>query len=134
SMTYSYNSSTGQITFNADVASGLTVCAWSYADQNVTGMQVKMFSTRQGMTSQTKYLMQGTLDQIQDVIPFSEGRLLGYNFTLTNESGASYINYGTIQPGWIGTVMTAVEFSSRIPQRRLALRSELDGFLRADNN
>lgn len=135
STTYTYNSGNGQITFDSDVAAGLTVVAWSYTDQNVAGMQVKMYSTRHGITSDTKYLMQGTLDQTQDMILTSEGRLLGYDaFTLLNESSASYAKFSVIQPGWIGTTMSAVEFSSRIPQRRLALKSELNGFLRADLN
>ena len=133
---YTYNAATGVLTFKEDVAADVNVMAWSYADQEQAGYQVKMFSTLQAFTpGVTKYLMQGTLTAKQDMIPFMEGELQGYDsWNLTTTSGLSYQDFIFTQPGWAGKQMQAVEFSSRKPQRRLALRSDLDGFLSKDAN
>lgn len=135
---YTYNAATGALTFGNEVTvtPDVTVMAWSYADQNVTGKQVRMYHTLQAfVTGVNRYPLQGTLGAVQDVLPFMEGELLGYtSWTLTAQGGIYYQNFTYTQPGWANQQMQSIEFSSRIPQRRLVLRNELDGFLQADKN
>lgn len=135
---YTYNSSTGILTFGNEVTvtPDVNVMAWSYADQVVAGKQVKMYHTLQTFVlGVMRYPLQGTLGAVQDVLPFMEGELLGYSsWTLLQQGGIYYQNFTYTQDGWAGRQMQSIEFSSRTPQRRLVLRSELDGFLRASNN
>lgn len=134
SSAYNY-AQNGTLVFNSPVAAQSLVTAWSYADAEEQGKQVRMYGTTATITQTTDYLLQGTLDEVQDMVLFSGGNFLDYaSFGLDNRDGFSYAKFGAPQTGLIGSMLNAVEFSSRTPRLRMVLREELNDFLRKELN
>ncbi len=135
STAWTYNAQSGQLVFSSALAANMEVTAWSYRDQDEVGKQVRMYASSSVMTSNTRYLLKGALDEVQDMVLFSNGRSLSYStFQLSNQNNFSYALFNNAQQALIGTTLNSVEFSTRTPRTRLVLRDELGGYLRKDLN
>lgn len=140
SVEWSYDASSGVLTLNSSVLSGSEIEVWNYADVDEAGKQVRMFCNITPISTARRYVVEGELDNENDMVAFASGTGIGHHqFSLANSGGFSFFEFDAV-PGanLIGLDLQVVNFQTKEPRSRLILREELpnitEGFLQSNKN
>lgn len=132
---YNYDPATGIILFNANIATGLLIEAWSFMSNSAIGfrtrVQIDSFKAR---NNRTHYALRSKVDFERNILTFGgvNGELIDHSkFSLSTVNNSTALDLTSTFPN--NTDVETVSFIASTPQSRLMLRETADNaYLRRD--